>query len=353
MSTKYEDNFIQDLEQRYNFITGFPLYSLYKSYITNYAQGDRSYNYCDHYMEGDQPHITNIRNICKNFRITLSYFSTFMNNLNSEDVRRCCEYLYFWLHDHIKNINHHIHNNENLYNAIDFFKNEYSLNMCPDPRQIKVNSKKFDDMKKLYFHTQILYWIEHKVSIIHAYDESMYKNYLDECSKFYNEITDEDYCKLYTEYKSDLENFEKQIQKTRDILLRTLTIISLNSLNKRENNICTAELLDPKEEAQELNSVHTSLASRPLDGYSNVDINSETLQHNHKNTSVGVISGVITGISLLLLFAYKFTPFGIWLSSRIRGDKKITNNEENENHPLLDNSQNSYYSIRYHSSQNI
>lgn len=256
-------------------------------------------------MEGDQPHITNIRNICKNFRITLSYFSTFMNNLNSEDVRRCCEYLYFWLHDHIKNINHHIHNNENLYNAIDFFKNEYSLNMCPDPRQIKVNSKKFDDMKKLYFHTQILYWIEHKVSIIHAYDESMYKNYLDECSKFYNEITDEDYCKLYTEYKSDLENFEKQIQKTRDILLRTLTIISLNSLNKRENNICTAELLDPKEEAQELNSVHTSLASRPLDGYSNVDINSETLQHNHKNTSVGVISGVITGISLLLLFAYK------------------------------------------------
>lgn len=177
--------------------------------------------------------------------------------------------------------------------------------MCPDPRQTKMNSKKFDDMKKLYLHTQILYWIKNKENNIHEYNRSMYKNYLDECSKFYNEITDEEYCKLYTEYKSELENFEKQIQKTRDTLLRTLTGISINSLNKRENNICTAELRDPKEEAQELNSVHTSLASRPLDGYPNADINSETLPHNRKNTSVGVISGVITGISLLLLFAYK------------------------------------------------
>ncbi|SBT00188.1 PIR Superfamily Protein, partial [Plasmodium ovale curtisi] len=79
-----------------------------------------------------------------------------------------------------------------------------------------------------------------------------------------------------------------------------------------------------------------------------------------RNTIIGLVLGPSFGTLCTILFLYKFTPFGQWMHAKIgtNNESHINLHEEN-NQPLLDNSDNKYinfddspYCISYYPSVN-
>ncbi|SBS95412.1 PIR Superfamily Protein [Plasmodium ovale curtisi] len=351
MSTKNEDAFLKELENRQ-----FPLNMIYRFYGGDYRTENKSNNYCDYLIEGDNPEISNIRQLCKAFFKVLDSFERLIRGVCSNDASRCCKYLYYWLHYQIRNTNPSRENMEKLYYVIDLFKADSILDgKCPDPREFNINNKS-DEIKKLHFYSEGLYWIKKEKSHLFTHDKDSYRNYLEECSNYYNKDIRDKYCEHIKKYEFDIEDFEKEFNETKQFLSNEITGISTKTLNTIDKKACPPDVLYQSAVKQELNGYLTS-APKVSSHSSGTETNSELHGKTHKNITSGIVSGIIVGTLFLSFIAYKFTPLGIWIKSRIRDIRKKINNEENENNiTLLDifdnhenNLENGNYSINYHS----
>ncbi|SBT55135.1 PIR Superfamily Protein [Plasmodium ovale wallikeri] len=361
MSLNYKDTFLEDLEKKHSFIIGFPLYLLYKLYSSAYSIRSDTYSYCHHTIEGEQKHDKVLRHICNTIQMILPSVESTIGTENLSDVSRCYEYFIYWLQDDIKDENIPTENIEKLYSAIDYYMVTYNLNYrFSDAKNFNINKQEFHKIKKLHFYSEILYWIEKKNNMFLKSRENLYTSYLNDCSKYYDEIIREEDCKIIAQYKYELENFEKQFDKTKQFLLHNIPGISIEALKTHNKKTCPPDEPHDNARAKDVNVPDESLQSYSSSGPANTETTGEDFSNMHKNVSAGVIPGIIIGMPLLFFFAYKFTPFGIWVKSRLRGTTKRINNEEVENDLiLLDRSddadnykENIRYTVHYHSSQN-
>lgn len=257
-------------------------------------------------MKGEQKHDKVLRHICNTIQMILPSVKGTIGTKNLSDLSRCYEYFIYWLQDDIKNENIPTENIENLYSAIDYYMVAHDLNYrFSDAKKFNINKQVFHKIKKLHFYSEILYWIEKENKSFVKYDEDYYKSYLNDCSKYYDEIISEQDCKITAQYKSELESFEKQFDKTKQFLLDNITGISIEALKTHKKNICPPDVAHDNERAKDINVPDASLQSYSSSGSSNTETTGEDFPNMHKNVSAGVIPGTIIGMSLLFFFAYK------------------------------------------------
>ncbi|SBT55766.1 PIR Superfamily Protein [Plasmodium ovale wallikeri] len=230
-------------------------------------------------------------------------------------VKNLCMYISYILYDKIKSIPDRS-NFENLYKCLNNYKITYDLNddNC-NIINFYSNDKELDKRIELYFHSEILRWIQAQYNTFNLYYEDVYNKYLKQCANFYNNVIQDDYCNKVESYKSEIENFQTNFNKTKNILKGKGINIRDEETQLLERPSCTSKDLKMK-------SMQVENMDPPTDDKT-------------------------------------FTPIGSSLHRKIGAKKKKTNLEEKTDEFLLDTYENENlslcyhrYSILYHSSQN-
>ncbi|SBT85017.1 PIR protein [Plasmodium ovale] len=315
----------------------------------------KPYSLCDSLIDKKKDKFSDINTICKTADVLLKSLKSTSSGSDLNDVPKSCEYLKYWLNDRTKHINRPCDNVENLYTTLNMFINTLSLSKeCPNISDFVVDRNKFNTKKELYFHTENLYWIKNKFSTVHVEDKSIYNRYIGECCKFYSKTINDKYCNNEAWCTLELINFREQFNETRTFLSENGIPISVDKINLIDNPICPSENGD----------VRASIRSP---GYDSVmgdlpsDVDFDTESDDNSSTKIGTVIvfpviATIMGILLILLFLYKFTPFGPWLYRRIRERSKILDNLNKQSIGLFRNSKyhrnslSTNVNIQYHSS---
>ncbi|SBT83025.1 PIR protein, partial [Plasmodium ovale] len=169
-----------------------------------------------------------------------------------------------------------------------------------------------------------------------------------------------DFCKKDNAYKSELIDFQKTFNKTKNFLKQQQITMSINDLQFPEEYNCSTEVLQPVPITRGQGMLDTSMeGSFSGESSSYQDSGNGTPDINVSNIT-GIISGSLLGTFALFLMSYKYTPFGPWLRKKKDVANNLFNNNEIRNHELLiNNSENEninldeqLYHIKYYSAEN-
>ncbi|SBS82083.1 PIR Superfamily Protein [Plasmodium ovale curtisi] len=340
------------------FLMNFDLYRKYKIFSHTYAYSNNQDSICDSYLEKNTESVENVHSICRKIDNILKNNIPSVSSNTSDTINKCCEYLSYFIYDKIKNLSTKI-NVTKFYNALNDAKGIYYLS---DDKCDIINfySKKgeFDKMKELYFRSEILQEIKNNYDKISVDDASFYKTYISESANFYNEKVILDFCNYDEYYKKILRNFLHNFNETNNFLKeKGIEISNVNELStiptceSEEKDVSLAEAL--------VSDSHGQLQSMDNPGKLIIDLAPSSIPDTGKNSSAGVVSGILFGTCSLFFIIYKFTPLGSSLHNKIWNTKEKFNLEDKSDELILDASgndnmdlYNSMYNIQYHSSQN-
>ncbi|SBS91443.1 PIR Superfamily Protein [Plasmodium ovale curtisi] len=351
------DPFLDQLGTKYPFLKQLPLCNIHKSF-ENHNGKVKQYSLCDTLIEKQKDNFSVIKSLCIIAEDILDELKTKLNSPEKNDVHKNCEYLKLWLNDRTKHINRPCDNVENLYTTLNLFIENLSLsNECQNISDFVVDQNKSNTKKELYFHTENLYWIKNKFKTVQVDDKFIYNKYLGECCRFYSNIVNDKYCNNEALCNLELINFREHFNETRTFLSDNEIPISVDKINVIHNPICPSENGDVRApiESPGYASVMGDLPS---------DEDFDTESDDNSSTKIGTVIvfpviATIMGILLILLFLYKFTPFGPRLYRRIRGKSKILDNLNEQIIGLFHNSRHhrnslsNDFNIQYHSSLNL
>ncbi|SBS80903.1 PIR Superfamily Protein [Plasmodium ovale curtisi] len=347
------DPFLNQLGARHPFLKELPLCKIYKSF-ESYNKMVKPYSLCDSLIDKRKDKFSDINTICKTADVLLESLKSTSSGSDLNDVPKSCEYLKYWINDRTKHINRPCDNVENLYTTLNMFINTLSLSKeCPNISDFVVDRNKFNTKKELYFHTENLYWIKNKFSTVHVEDKSIYNIYIGECCKFYSKTINDKYCNNEPLCTIELIKFREMFNETRTFLLDNGISISVDEINAFNNPSCPSE-----HDAVKIYSGSARYSTVMGDSHSGDDYDDESDDNSSEIDTVIFfpIIATIMGILLILLFLYKFTPFGPWLYRRIRERSKILDNLNKQSIGLFRNSKyhrnslSTDVNIQYHSS---
>ncbi|SBS91777.1 PIR Superfamily Protein [Plasmodium ovale curtisi] len=304
MDTNSIDHFFEKWHERYTGLMSFPLYLMYRTFSTYYSYIPNGVDICSHTIPKNTPHYNIILSVCRVPIKLLSQLIIYLVSVNSQNFT--------------------------------------------------IGEKAFNNKKKIYFNSEILYWIKKKSLYSDFYIEK-YNKLFDDCINDYNEIINGDYCEYVEHYEPVLDKFSNNFEETKLSLKGTQLKISTQDIK-----------LKPKPSCAENNMSNIPGESEPLPEQGDLQsltaeeqFNSDTLPvqipNNEKGKTIGILLGILFGIFLLFIFVYKFTPFGLWLYHKIKTHERI--NLDDKNNDLIFNTcgnenMNSYkeiYNITYQS----
>ncbi|SBT02781.1 PIR Superfamily Protein [Plasmodium ovale curtisi] len=354
MDTNSIDNFFHNWYQRYDELMGLPLYLTYSQFSSYYSITRTQGDFCEYYIQKGIPHFGEIRRVC-------STVEGILNHLYSEsyeeldDECKPFEYVSYFLYDKIKNIATST-NLQLLYGALDSLLIKNLMGKNCDIIKFGNNNDEFDKRKELYFRGEILQWIKLKYKAKFIFNHHFCKDYLNECSRFYNENIKDNYCKEFEHYAKELGSFANNFNETLTFLKEEQVNIDEKEIDLPIKSKCPPEVHTAKLAPQEPNlandgqSVEQDSASFQTWSVTLDSPNSDT------NVTAASVSGTLIGISLLSLFFWKFTPLGSRIQHKIWGIKNNHNLENKTNENIIDTydnediySYNNEYNIQYHS----
>ncbi|SBT56385.1 PIR Superfamily Protein [Plasmodium ovale wallikeri] len=355
MSVLNEDPFFKKYGQKYTFLLELPLYAMYNMLHMFYTETYED-SPCKIQIYYNNDHSSDIHRVCKVLQMYLPELLSFQETHELRDLSKGCEYLSYWIYDNIKHINDPRENIRSLYDAINTFKLGRGLNdKCSNIKYFKISEDKFNKKKELFFHTENLLWIEKKYNPLHDKNSSLYKEYLDECAKYYKEIFLNNYCKNKKEYESELIDFKDKFNSTKKYLKSKGIQIILDDLQSPDLSKCSPEVKSP---SVRLDDSQLQDLQNPGNGQQEAmvaDIDGPT-------TDPGTLVGTGLGISFVMflsyLFLYKFRGYQNFILPLINKKKKMFNNLEDEDNeffhipdPNQINLDNTSYHINYNSEQ--
>ncbi|SBS94802.1 PIR Superfamily Protein [Plasmodium ovale curtisi] len=360
MSPPYKDEYFDHLEKNHDFLKDLPLYFIYSLFEIFISEGYEE-PYCKRIIENNHEHANYIRTLCYAIQTIFSQLKVMVANRNINDINKGCAYLNYMIHDKIKHISSSSINIQNLYKAIDYFNAIHSsVGNCVNTENFKISNDEFDKKKTLFFHTENMFSIEDRYENDSHINKSLYTKYFSECYNFYHEVLKNNFCKKANAYKSELIDFQKTFNKTKNFLKQQHITIPINDLLSPEEYNCSPDSLQPVPITRGQGIIDTAMSdsfSAHSPGQQAID--KDTSDINQSNIS-GIIGGTFLGTFVIFLMSYKYTPFGPWLRKKKDVANNLFNNNEIRNHELLiNNSENEninldeqLYHIKYYSEEN-
>ncbi|SBT02154.1 PIR Superfamily Protein [Plasmodium ovale curtisi] len=312
----------------------FTFYNKFDNVCGPHGQNRNVCNEEDEYSSVDNSVKDLYKNLVCNLKILKDNSSHYFHGLNSDKKKRCL-YLRYWFYDRVvskkygfSEVNKYFETWDKIGKDISeececkFVKigrNEiYKLKQMYDAILLYGKKDKFEKLSKLKYCYNIRNYY-----IVYGLQEGM-------CSE-----NDDAFCNEIKEYIK--EYVDENV---------------LDSLS------CTTakEVIELTEE--ERKTVEWLLRVNPL-GPKGQDEASSGMQGSSSHTVIGIFASAF-GLFLLSLILYKFTPFGPWISPRMKNYQRMWNKIIGKNYgSLLDNSEsqqiesdNIRYNIAYHSERN-
>ncbi|SBS93697.1 PIR Superfamily Protein [Plasmodium ovale curtisi] len=312
MSPSYKDQYFDYFGKNYEFLNNLPLYFIYSSFYMPNSDIGYETSYCMRIIKNKDKHSSYIRSVCHGVQAMLSYLKVMVQNGNLNDINKGCAYLNYLIHDKIKHIISSSINIEDLYESIS-------------------NS-----------------------------EHTLYAKYFGECSKYYYQILQDEYCKKDKVYKNELNDFQKTFNKTKNFLKEKRITLSIDDLQSPEEYNCSTGVLQPAPITRGKGIIDTVMSDSFSGESSSYQDSGNGTPHINVSNITGIISGSLLGTFALFLMSYKYTPFGPWLRKKKDVANNLFNNNEIGNHELLiNNSENEninldeqLYHIKYYSAEN-
>ncbi|SBT83740.1 PIR protein [Plasmodium ovale] len=321
------DHFFDKWHERYDFLMNLPLYITYSEFSSNYSYIPNGRDFCFHSIRENTPHYGKILPVCHGVESTLKQlYSKISKEL--DDNCKLFEHISYLFYDKLKNISSS-DNFKKLYETLEVVK---SLNSLPSECQFTnftVGEKAFNKKKKIYFNSEILYWIKKKSLYSDFYIEK-YDKLFDDCINDYNEIINGDYCEYVEHYEPVLDKFSNNFEETKFSLTGTQLKISTQDIKLKPKPSCAKNDMSNIPGETEPLPEHGDLQSLNTDEQFNSDTLPVQIPNNEKGKTIGILLGILFGIFLLFIFVYKFTPFGLWLYHKIKTHERIDLEDKND-----------------------
>ncbi|SBT52298.1 PIR Superfamily Protein [Plasmodium ovale wallikeri] len=325
MAVEITDSFFRDWDTSHKYLLNLPLYRIYRHFYIYYSIKKKENAVCDRYIESNLSHAGDTLSICRGIELILEKRNYRLSFNNSVTLNKYCEYTSYFLYDKLKNSSTYIHVKE-LYEALKHVQKEYGLSdeTC-NIINFDIDKEKLERKKELYFHSEILHWI--KWHSAHNLDESLYNTYFSECANSYREITNDQECKYFPSCEKELQIFKEKFNETKEFLKGKSINIREDNIQLHEKHKCLSEKEKVKPEEKEPEGFPSHAESATIGGDSNTEAFSVDGSNPMTDKTLGIVLGIISGIFLLFLIVYKFTPFGFFFRGKIRKTKEKINAE--------------------------
>ncbi|SBS90432.1 PIR Superfamily Protein [Plasmodium ovale curtisi] len=295
---------------------------------------------CKYYEQGwDQYHT----NICEKLKKLIFYFQLKKNAKQLNEDSKYKEYLNFLVHFHLRKLENSKFDPSNFYKFLrekdyQFFIYNFELTIHD------IQKESFEKMKNIYNLYQKYYDI-YKISY------ARYPNICSECITYANECVDlfrrlmkecpisnsSTFCIALDDFKNTYDNLKsEEIFRNNELP----PLLTYDDMTKRQKGL-------------QFNREGSHSDSEVISGYISDSDQSQT--SSQKATPFAII-GTLLGLGLVLPSLYRFTPLGTWFHRRIHPNSIINESLEQENYPLLHNSESEYtnsniqqYNIAYNS----
>ncbi|SBT55086.1 PIR Superfamily Protein [Plasmodium ovale wallikeri] len=357
MTTKITDSFFDNWDEKYPFLNDFPLYKNYEMFSSHHDQSIKEHTMCDAFIDESSMEKKYILSLCKTADSILRTIRS-IHNKNLDAASENCKYLSYWLYYEVKKNNIMSENIKELYDVLDEDITVYDLhnNRCI-LKNFNMDSESFNNKRKLYFHFEMLKWIQNK----HNYDneKTLLNQYLKECVNFYKEIIQGDSCQKNEPYKQELRDFFNTYKNAKQFLSQKSLLTSTDDLDIPDIPTCSTASLRLRVPGGEDEPTYPSMDFERR--YSS-DEDADMGESNAGGViTTGISFSIFLGISLMSFFFYKFTPFGSYVRNGILKNKNMMIETEEETHNLLlQNEENEnmnleipMYRMQYNSVQNF
>ncbi|SBS94841.1 PIR Superfamily Protein [Plasmodium ovale curtisi] len=307
MDTNSINYFFRDWYERHDDLMSLPLYRMYKIFSGYYTSKQNEVDICFHSIQKNTPHYNIILPVCRAADRTLKQ----LYHEISKDLDNKCkpfEYICYFFYDKIKNIISR-DNYQSFYETLELIKSFHSLPNDCEITNFKIDEQTFNKKGKLYYHSEILYWIKKKSLLANYYIEK-YDKYFYDCINDYNEIINGNYCEYVQHYEPVIDQFSNNFEEIKLSLTGTqLKILTQDIKLKRKPSCPQIDMRNTEPESGSL------LEQGDLKKMSTGEPRSaDNLPMHIPNNEKGKILGTTFGI---------FTPFGSWLYDKIKIKKNI------------------------------
>ncbi|SBS89940.1 PIR Superfamily Protein [Plasmodium ovale curtisi] len=283
------------------------------------------------------------KSICEKFKKFINYIQ--LKSRHTEYLYENCEYnkyLNFWLHFHLKN------NRNSKFLPSSFYQFLKEKNPSFFAKHLDINIH--DIQQELLENMKNIYSLYQKYYDIYEISDAQYSNICSECINYANECVDlfrrlmkecpisnsSTFCIALDDFKNIYDNLKsEEIFRNTDLP----PLPTYDDIAQRQSKLHDSEEL--------------STATADIPGYMS---DSEKSQTSSQKATPFAIIGTLLGLGLVLPSLYRFTPLGTWFHRRIHPNSIINESFEQENYPLLHNSESEYtnsniqqYNIAYNS----
>ncbi|SBT84927.1 PIR protein [Plasmodium ovale] len=235
--------------------------------------------------------------ISEHFIKLQQYLHHYRTNINDCKSNKCCTYINYWLNDQLRNNNNSLNiSHFNFYTKYMKCYGPKSKNFCES--HIYLMQEEFKIKKELY-------------DLYDAYD-----NY----SPFKDKDSSHIYAKLFIKKHNDIV-YKCKYKENYDMCSE------LQGVRKSFENDKVETLKVFHGDLPELLQIPDSYASEKV----------KASELSHHTFPISFLPGIIV-IVILLLFSYKFTPFGSLIRTLINSNNNILNNLEEKMQEFLNNS---------------
>ncbi|SBT57081.1 PIR Superfamily Protein [Plasmodium ovale wallikeri] len=347
------DPFFNGWQQKYPPFMNLPLRVIYHKFSLYYNHKTLRSTLCNNYIDGSHPEHNIIIPLCHKVNLILENLRTL--TVHELDVSKLCEHLSYFLYDKIKNSTSNS-NVEELYQILNQIKKSYDLNddKC-ELKNYNMDIFAFKNKKNLFMYSDILNWIKNK-SVFSTFYSSYYNKLLDDSVKSYTEAVNDNNCKYFEHYKEELQCLINNFNDTKKFLEENAITISAKDVKNIEQFTCQSEA-DSALTLKVYTGSEDGKEVQDINGPPDVEAHSMSTPNNGKGITAGIASSMITGMSLIFFFLYKFTHIPSWLHHKIRRIKKESDLEGKSDEFILHTSENESmnlhkdeYNVNYNSS---
>ncbi|SBT01890.1 PIR Superfamily Protein [Plasmodium ovale curtisi] len=244
------------------------------------------------------------KNTASNFKIINDSSSQYFHGMTSDSNKRCI-YFKYWFYDEVITKKY---NTTKVNNFFDWWT-QTNQNVCAncECKLSKIRWDEIHNLKKMY--DVILFYGKSDVML----------------SEKLEKLRDHKYCKYIKDSYITYNIFQSRCSGETNAYCKEINDYIKNNIDdvKLTDLQCNSEIkpIEINQEEQEL--INGVLSINPLKQTGQDEASSDkqgTLSH----TVIGIF-GTAFGLFLLLLILYKFTPFGLWISPRIRNYKRMWN----------------------------